>query len=41
MKIIKGRVLNFIDNPFKVEIDKAYKIIENGAILIDGSLLRK
>ena len=33
MKIIKGRVLNFIDNQFKVEIDKSYKIIENGGYL--------
>ena len=41
MKIIKGRILNFIDNPFKVEIDKAYKIIENGAILIDGSFIKR
>ena len=32
MKIIKGRVLNFIDNPFTVEINKAYKIIENGKL---------
>ena len=39
MKIIKGRVLQFIDNPFKVEINQACNFFENGAVAINGKYI--
>ena len=40
MKIIKGRILRFLNNPFIAKIEDSVNILENGGILIEGNLIK-
>ena len=40
MKIIKGRILHFLNNPFIAKIEDSVNILENGGILIEGNLIK-
>ncbi|MDA9734680.1 guanine deaminase [SAR116 cluster bacterium] len=40
MKIIKGRILYFLNNPFIAKIEDSVNILENGGILIEGNLIK-
>ena len=39
MKIIKGRILQFVGNPFEVPIEKSVKVYEGGSLLIKGKFI--
>ena len=41
MKIIKGRVLSFLSNPFLSNVDDSASIIDNGGILIDSDKIKE
>jgi len=41
MKLLKGTVLSFTNNPFLVDINDSIKIIESGGILVEGSFIKK
>ena len=41
MKLLKGTILSFINNPFLVTVNDSVKLIEFGGILIDGQLIKK
>ncbi len=41
MKIIKGKILQFTDNPFKKSIKDSVKIIENGALLVNKKIIKE
>ena len=41
MKLLKGTVLSFTNNPFLVDINDSIKIIDSGGILIEGSFIKK
>lgn len=40
LKAIKGRVFYFIDDPYLVGDEKAYRFIENGAIIIENGKIK-
>ena len=39
MKLLKGRILSFINNPFLVDINDSINLIESGGVLVDGSFI--
>ena len=41
MKIIKGRVLQFVANPFDLPIEKSVKIYDSGGLLIKGKFIEE
>ena len=41
MKIIKGRVLSFLSNPFLSSVNDSANIIDNGGILIDSDKIKE
>ena len=41
MKIIKGRILQFIANPFDLPIEKSVKIYDSGGLLIKGKFIEE
>ena len=41
MKLLKGTILSFINNPFLVTVNDSVKLIEFGGILIDGQFIKK
>ena len=40
MKLLKGTILSFINNPFLVDINDSIKIIVSGGVLVDGSIIK-
>ena len=40
MKLLKGTILSFINNPFLVDISDSVNIIESGGVLVDGSFIK-
>ena len=40
MKLLKGTVLSFTNNPFLVDINDSIKIIESGGILVEDSFIK-
>ena len=41
MKLLKGTILSFINNPFLVTVNDSVKLIVSGGILIDGHFIKK
>ncbi len=40
MKLLKGTVLSFTNNPFLVDINDSINLIESGGVLVDGSFIK-
>jgi len=41
MKIIKGRILQFVGNPFELPIEKSVKFYDSGSLLIKGKFIEE
>ena len=40
MKLLKGTILSFTNNPFLVDISDSINLIETGGVLVDGSFIK-
>jgi hypothetical protein len=41
MKILKGNILQFYDNPFTTEIEKSYRVHNNSGLVIKNNKIHK
>ena len=40
MKLLKGTILSYVNNPFLADINDSINLIESGGVLVDGSFIR-